>query len=75
MLVSVTRRMAVVSKKGIVFPVGNYFNSEIPGDFKPLGAFAPIADGDCRPHQLVVAASANFSGIVVGGDEGLVGGG
>lgn len=72
-LVRVTRRRAVVPENWVIGSVGGDVQRRRPVGLEPLGALPPVGEGDGREHTAVVTAAADFSGIVVGRDEGVFG--
>lgn len=53
--------------------VGDYLAGHRSIYFKPLRSFSPVGDRHGRKHLRVVTTAANFSGIVIGRNKGVLG--
>jgi hypothetical protein len=64
MLIDITGRLAELLEDGVVFPIGDNVDSQVPVHFKPLRPFPPVCDVYLWPHLRVVAASTSLPRVI-----------
>lgn len=67
-LVGVTGAGAVLMEDREVGAVRDDLDGKGPVHLEPLGALAPLGEGDLREHEGAVAAAAYHAGVVIGHD-------
>lgn len=73
-LVGVAGRTAEVAESGAVVAVGDGGGGQAAVYLEPLGALAPVWEGEEGAHAGVVAAASGAARVVEGGDEAEGGG-